>query len=259
MVKKLLLVIFILKISLYGSSLEVGLGSVNFDYNEYGEDGTWLDGEKNSKYELDGGFVKYEYDLGMVKDEDMTYDQILELYYSFPFNTTKYDGLTPYKGKTVNYLHQGHVRYKAINKVENHQVGIFIGLGYRYWNRDILGSDGYLETYEWPYYETGLSWKWYVGDFFMGIEASYQKAYKPTMIAYTKNNVKIGKDLDLGETKGRKFSIPIGYKINNNLNIIVKYVYDKWNIEKSNILQIATKPSIETKNRYTYVSLEFLF
>jgi hypothetical protein len=267
--KKLLIAMCILNISLYADSLELGLGSVKFDYNEYTEDGTWLDSEKNLNYMLDGGFIKYDYDLGVVREEDIQYDQKLELYYSFHLNTTNYNGSlsdgSPHQTNTDNTLHQGHLRYKAINSIENYQVGIFVGLGYRYWDRNILGDSGYLETYEWPYYEAGLSWKWSDGNFFMGIDASYQKAYKPTMIAYTKNKTNIGKDLDfdLGETKGRKLSIPIGYKMNTNWNIIVKYVYDEWKIEKSNVLQTATspryEPSSKTKNRYTYISLEYIF
>ena len=166
---------------------------------------------------------------------------------------------------TDNYLHQGHLRYKAINSIENHQIGLFAGLGYRHWDRDLLGNSGYLETYQLPYYELGLSWKWFDGNFFMGIEASYQKAYKPRMTAYTVNKTNIGRDLefDLGETKGKKFTIPLGYKINDNINVVLTYVYDEWNIQRSNTLATNTgtayEPYSETKNRYTYISLEYKF
>jgi len=267
--KKLILIIFVLFSSVSGSSLEVGLGSIKFNYNEYRDNGTWLDSEKSSTSEIDGAFIKYDYDLGFLIDNDQKYNQKLELYYSFHFTTTNYDGSlqdgTPYTGLTDNYLHQGHLRYKAINHIENYEIGLFTGLGYRYWDRDLLGNSGYLETYQFPYYEAGLSWKWYDGNFFMGLEASYQKAYKPTMIAYTKNKTNIGRDLefDLGDTKGKKISIPLGYKINNNLKIILKYVYDEWSIEKSNILPTNTgtawEPSSETKNSYTYISFEYNF
>lgn len=243
---------------LFASSLEVGLGSVKFDYNEYKDDGTWLDSETSS-YNIDGGFIQYDYDLGIFKDDDRKYDQKLELKYSFHLNTTNYDGSllngTPYKTTTDNYLHQGHIRYKASNKIDTNEIGVFVGLGYRYWDRDILGAAGYLETYEWPYYEAGLSWKWYDGDYFVGIEASYQKAYNPKMYAYLSG----GLDFDLGDTKGYKYSIPLGYKINNNWNITLEYTYDEWNIEKSNVVRGFYEPSSETKNRYTYLSLEYKF
>lgn len=249
---------------LSASSLEVGIGSVKFDYNEYKDDGTWLDSETNENYKVDGGFIKYDFNLGTVKEEDIKYDQKLELYYNFHINTTNYDGSlqdgTPHKSKTDNYLHQGHLRYKAINSVENYEIGLFVGLGYKYWDRDLLGSSGYLETYEWPYYEVGLSWKWYDGKFFMGIDASYQKAYKPTMYAYLDG----GLDFDLGETKGHKIDIPIGYEIDEQLDVVVHYIYDIWDIEKSNILKGSSgkswiEPSSETKNSYVYISLKYKF
>ena len=245
--------------TLQASSLEVGLGSLKFDYNEYKEDGTWLDSETNSKYDLDGGFVKYEHNLGVVKDEDIKYTQYLELYYSFHLNTTDYDGSlqdgTPHQTITDNYLHQGHLRYKAINKIENYELGMFFGLGYRYWDRDILGSAGYLETYEWPYYEVGLSWKWYDKNFYMGADISYQKAYQPKMYAHLNG----GLDFDLGDTKGYKIDIPLGYKVNESWDIIAHYIYDSWDIEKSNIINGHYEPSSETKNSYAYISLKYKF
>lgn len=245
--------------SLYASSLEVGLGSLKFDYNEYKDNGVWLDSEKSSSYKIDGGFVKYEHDLEMIEDDDLQYNQLLEVYYSYHFTTTNYDGSlsngTPYKGFTDNYLSQGHLRYKVLNKVENHQLGLFAGLGYRYWARDILGAHGYLEEYEWPYYEAGLAWQWQDGDFYLGLEASYQKAYKPKMYAHLNG----GLDFDLGETKGYKFKIPLGYKLNENWDISVKYIYDKWTIERSNTVKGYYEPKSFTKNSYTYFSLGYKF
>ena len=267
--KKILLFICLINVNLLSSSLEVGLGGLKFNYNEYTDDGNWFNSEKNSGYELNGGFVKYRHDLGIVREEDITYYQNLEIYYSFHLNTTDYDGSLsngdPYQGKTDNYLHQGHVRYHAINKIENYELGLFLGLGYRYWDRDLLGQYGYLETYQWPYYEVGLSWKWFDGNYFMGASASYQKAYKPTMIAYTKNKTNIGRDLDfdLGDTKGYKIDIPIGYQINNNWDITLHYIYDVWDIQRSNTLATNTgtayEPSSETTNKYTYLSIEYRF
>jgi len=255
--------------TLQASSLEVGLGNVQFDYSEYLDDGSWFNSEKSEEYELDGGFIKYEHSLSDLKNEDRKYKQYLEVYYSFHLNRAEHTQPNALGTPTDNELHQGHLRYKAINKVENYELGIFVGLGYRYWDRDMLGSSnlrGYLETYEWPYYEAGLSWKWYDGNFYMGIDASFQKAYKPTMIAYTKNISTFGRDLDfdLGDTQGYKIDIPLGYKVNENWDVVLHYVYDAWDIEKSNELPIANgskawEPFSETRNSYTYISLKYKF
>lgn len=268
--KKLLSILFLsFSINpLFGSSLEVALGALKFDYNEYLDNGTWLDSETNDGFELNGGFIRYEHSLGEYKDGDFIYDQSLELQYSFHYNKTDYNGylqnlltgtLTPYSGSSNNYLHQTHIRYKAVNTKEENNLGLFIGLGYRYWDRDL----GYLETYEWPYYEAGLSWKWYDKGFYLGLEASYQKAYKPTMYLHAYG----GLDFDLGKTDGYKFHVPLGYIINDTWSIAVHYIYDKWDISRSNTLQGQTsvgvrsfyEPQSETKNQYTYLSVKYIF
>ncbi len=244
--------------TLQASSLEVGLGNVQFDYSEYLEDGSWFNSEKSEEYEVDGGFIKYEHSLSDLKNEDRKYKQYLEVYYSFHLNKAEHTQPNALGTPTDNELHQGHLRYKAINKVENYELGIFVGLGYRYWDRDMLGSSslrGYLETYEWPYYEVGLSWKWYDKNFYMGADVSYQKAYQPKMYAHLNG----GLDFDLGDTKGYKIDIPLGYKVNESWDIIAHYIYDSWDIEKSNIINGYYEPSSETKNSYAYISLKYKF
>jgi len=269
--KKIIALLFVVLSTsyLYASSLEMALGSLKFKYNEYREDGTWFDSETNDKYNINGGYITYEQDLGAYHSGDQTYQQKLELNYSFHLNRTDYDGylqnkltgaiIGTYKGSTDNYLHQGHIRYKAINKLGKHDLGIFVGLGYRYWERDILGQYGFLETYQWPYYEVGMSWRWYDGSFFTGLDASYQKAYKPTMYAHTSG----GLDFDLGDTKGYKFDIPLGYKINDTWSIAAHYIYDRWDIGRSNIIKtstgIAREPDSETENQYAYLALKYTF
>jgi len=266
--KKLILLLFLFfaNICLYGNSLEVGLGSIKFNYNEYGTNESWLDSEtnSNSNFGVDGGYITYKYNLGKYNDDGRIYNQKLEFNYSYHQNTTFYNGylqslttgtLTPYQGKTNNDLYQGDIRYKVVNKVGRNEIGLFTGLGYRYWDRNMQGKYGYLETYQWAYYEAGISLKWYDSNFFTGIDSSYQKAYKPTMRSYSNG----GLNFDLGETKGYKYTIPFGYNINSSWSIALNYTYDEWKIKRSNAVQGFYEPRSITKNRYTYISLSYKF
>ena len=166
-VLKVLLAVMV-SINLYADSIDFGLGSLKFDYNEYLDNGSWYNSEVSNNYELDGAFIKYNYDLGKLQEDEFSYNQNIELWYSFHLNKAYHKQPNTVDTKTKNYLHQTHIRYKVENQFDNKSAGIFVGLGYRYWDRDMLGGNGisgYLETYQWPYYEAGLAWKWYDGNY----------------------------------------------------------------------------------------------
>ena len=236
-VSKCIFVSLLSLVILDANELQFGFGGLKFNYNEYSTNGTWLDSETNGDFDIDGGFIKYNFDLKPLEK----YNQKIELWYRYHEGSTKYDGdvqslgtktLTSYTGTTLNYLIHGHARYKIYTPVKKDEVGLFVGIGHRYWDREIQGRYGLLERYTWNYGEVGINGLWYDKEFFTGFELSYQKAIEPKMKAYFNGGMKF----DLGNVDGYKLKVPFGYEVNKNYKISLVYMQDIWNIEKSNVV-----------------------
>ncbi len=264
LVKSILVIFLFCSISLHGDALKLSMGVISFDYVETNDDGKFLNSE-TSEYDSSSSFgVSYRKDFDTVGIN--TYVKSLTVSINQTYVETKYDGflqssatgaiISEYQSTTQNEIFESNIRLMETTYKENFDVSLFISYGYREWLRDMTDSPyGYKEIYSWQYYDVGFTTTLYDGDWELGVEAVYQKAINPEMIAYLNGDMKF----DLGTTKGYSYSIPLGYNVTKNLKLELEYKYDNWKIEKSNIVDGYHEPQSITENELISLSLEYKF
>ena len=241
------------------STFEIGAGLMAFDYVEYDDNNVFLDGETGL---IPGVIVKLK------TNKRIYYEWEGSLYY----NTIEYDGQTQGGSPVVTdsdaLILDTHFKIGLnFEPAFEREQKIYMGMGYRYWYRniqsgqDVLGNPvaGILEEYSWYY---GL----------LGYEVHFAAA----------NNVKVGLDLrltkmfkaqlevdflgfqsfdntvlDLGNKVGARFAIPVEIKMAQS-SVTVTPFYEIIDIGKSNIVRVSSngvptatsilEPRSETRN-----------
>ena len=215
---------------------QLGLGLMAFNYAEYLDTNVFLDGET--------GFIP-----GLVfKRKKYNKNSFTELTGKVHGNIIKYDGETqsgiPVTTNSIAIIFDGHIK---VGKQFAGNYEPYIGLGYRYWYRNILnGSDifgnpvvGLLEEYYWPYPLLGY-----------GVTLNSTAATKVNFdLRITRMfNAKMDidflgfkgydhKQVNLGNRSGVRFALPIQTKTGKNLLTVTPY-YEMILIGKSNSVVI---------------------
>jgi hypothetical protein len=237
--------------SLYGSnySLSVSADTTRFDYSETSIGGVLLDTEKADFNKVDGFSARFESDY-----------RGLYAGVSYAKGNTDYVGSILHSGNPYgSYLSSSSnttadysIGYKATAAInQDVSIPLYIGLGYRQW----LRQGGYDETYEWGYSEAGIGLHWRPSpQLSLGADAFYRQAFNAQM-----HETLNGYTFNLNNVYGYKITVPIEYKLSQNMSTYIAYSYDYWNIGASNVVGGYYEPDSQTKNDILSFGLKFLF
>lgn len=211
-----------------GTEVRVSINTMSMDYMEYKENGDKFDSEKTDA--LPGFSLGYKTKVSDGLDGDGGY---IDTELSHFYGNTEYIG--SYQGGTYgdltlttrNRISEAAIGYSENKAFEQGLWFVRVGMGYRYWEREL--ADGHIEEYYWPYgsLSTGLTGSLSADDN-LGIEIEYHRAFSPQM----KSN--LYGTFDLGRTDGYSISIPWVHTITQAWALQLAYTYKTWDIEASN-------------------------
>jgi len=251
-VKPLAIATCLLWSNLYADSMKLYTKLLQMDYTEYAQDGSFLDSEKSHSLDIAGAELVYLFDFA--RGDGGADSSSLEFSLSYLQGKSNYDGflqssggaiIKGFRSRTDNKITEPRIRWRETKKGKVYDASLFASLGYRYWRRDLGSQYGYTEKYRWAYGDVGVSFTFHDGDWDLGFEGAYKRAYSPTMYAA----IGSGLDFDLGKTSGYNFSIPLRYNINKDTSLELVYEIDTWDIGASNVVSGYREPNSQTKNK----------
>lgn len=234
---------------------QLGAGLMDFDYVEYDDNNVFLDGESGL---IPGAILKLKL-------------QGQKVYGAFNWqlygNKIEYDGQTqagvPAKTDSIAIIFDSDAKI-GFNFTEARNHAVYLGLGYRYWYREILnGQDingnpvsGLLEEYHWYYGLVG-----YEAGFTLSEKTSIGFDFRITKMLSAKMDVEFGgfdaTQVNLGNEYGYRISLPVKMKVSRSSIIVAPY-YESIDIGKSNTVRLTQggvptntviyEPRSETRN-----------
>jgi hypothetical protein len=128
-----------------------------------------------------------------------------------------------------------------------------IGIGYRYWQRELSASQ--IEEYTWYSLRGNIGVEKRYGDFKASVLVEYQYGIYPRMSA-----TDIGDDFKLSSANIVKLSIPLRYTLSKNLALSCAYVFEYQKIKESNVVYDAAadgyvEPDSKAYNQYLKIGL----
>lgn len=237
---------------------EFGGGLMKFDYAEYNGSAVFLDGETGF---IPGGVLKLKLNSQSV------YSEFVGQLYG---NTIQYDGQTqggtPVQTDSDAVIFDTHYKFGfKLSQARNH--GPYLGLGYRYWFRnirsgyDINGNPvaGLLEEYYWNYGLLGYSGSFRASEKMrVGFDIRHTKMFNAKMdVDFLGFGGYDDAQVNLGEEFGSRISVPVKM-IMRGYSLIVSPYYERIDIGKSNTVRLTSggvptttlilEPRSETRN-----------
>lgn len=242
------------------SELQMGVGLMAFDYVEYDDNNIFLDGESGI---IPGIILKLNTDKGKSYSE-----WVNSLYY----NKIEYDGQTqsgiPLITVSDALIIDSHLKLgKRFNSAYGREQSIYVGLGYRYWFRNIIpGRDingnavaGILEEYHWFYGLLG-----YAVHFNAAKKVNVGLDFRLTQMFNAKMDIDFlgfksydNTSVNLGNKIGARFAMPIEIKMSKDSFFITPY-YEIIDIGKGDSVRVYSggaattsiiyEPRSETRN-----------
>jgi hypothetical protein len=181
----------------------------------------------------------------------------------FAYGNSYYDGATQ-TGDELS-AKQDNVRILTLTAGLFVYDPLYVGVGYRSWNRGKSNYEGdYNEVYSWPFLTFGVSKSFEVyNNLTVNLNAAYQYAVNP------KIDIQIldGTTLALGRTDGYKLQLKTKYKIKEDTYITAFYRYQQWHIKKSDTGLLVDnyqaypiyEPESYTRNQYLGVGVLYKF
>ncbi|MCW8901793.1 MAG: hypothetical protein OQK75_13340 [Gammaproteobacteria bacterium] len=218
------------------AEFQMGGGLMYFNYAEYLDNNRFLDGET--------GFIP-----GVVlKRKQYQQNIYTELVGQLYGNRINYDGETwdgvPLKTDSVAIIIDTHLKV-GMRLEQKHEP--YIGLGYRYWYRNILsgydangaGVSGVLEEYYWPYWMFGFIVNINSSEAVkVGFDFRYTQMFDAKMdIDFLGYKGYDNTQVNLGNKSGARFAVPVKFKTRTN-SLIVSPYYEIIDIGKSNVVGI---------------------
>ena len=265
-------VVFILLLSLSIEAQEnrlttsVSLVGMSMDYREYDANGKILDSEMSGFSEMLG------VDMGISFLMHKTNNASTRL----EANLITLTGDTDYVGSLLGSNNAyGSATSRTVNNIIDFDIKVIrtklltqaleinylLGLGYHYWERQLSARQ--VEGYEWYSLRAGVGLGYRVNPKIkIATDLEYQYGFKHTMTSSYP-----ALDVRLGSADIAKFSIPITYELNQNMNIIMAYVYEIQEISASNIqsalyegtYQSFLEPQSTAKNQYIKIGVDFKY
>jgi len=261
---KKILILSIVNCILFGTSLEVSLSGLNFNYKEYMSNDI-LDSENSLFSDLYGINLRY---IKNIKHSD------LNLNLEYNRGVTHYKGIT-WQGSPLSLTENNVYIYNLSiignlnlwkNKILKQRRYLYIsgGFGYRFWNRGTTTYiDDYNEQYKWLYYLLGVKTTLCFNNFVTELQVYYQRAFDPKIKSY------LGRKFtyNLAKTDGYRIIVPVRYILKDNYGIVFKYIHDYWKIRKGNTQNIILsgssvyiyEPNSRTMNNYLNIGFYYNF
>ena len=154
-----------------------GLTMHYYDYEETGDDGTYMDSERNVEA---GAGIRFPM-IGLNARANYTFDVPIFVYGNFELTyfNTQYDGYLqpwniPFKTQTNNLFLRIEFNLGYTFQVTPiFSISPYVGIGFRFWSRDITSTAGYLEHYSWFYFPIGFKLNFELGRMVsIGLDAS---------------------------------------------------------------------------------------
>lgn len=236
----------------------ISYSGLNMDYREYDTNNQILDSEKSKSFGISGLDTSLEMKLGQGGNSRTS----IVMSYLMMQGETQYVGsyIGSHLGygsvvsKTQNTIYQPEIYLKQTLVDSNSEVYFGIGGGYRFWERKLSASQ--IEDYEWYYWKANLGALYNLrNNVSIGVEASYTQAFSPKMTA--SGNPAL--EFNLHNVYSYGFSVPIIYKVNNQVSLRVESKFEKINISDSDVNSGYYEPRSTTKNIYTKVGVDFHF
>jgi hypothetical protein len=247
----------------YAGEIALKTSSIQFDYKEHADNGELLDSEKANLTAING----FDIALRMGGRASNGFKFIHDLEYSYHEGNTDYVGSLLYdtagqygdlKSTTYNRLSElTYIVGLSFPLTRTLSIGGQTGFGDREWKRG-LGQD-ILETYGWSYWMAGGRADWLLQRGEFSLYANYQEAFVPQMASSD-----LGLTFDLGKTSGYKLGARWSTRLTRRVSLELEYVYDYWEIERSNTRQGVDgkyyyEPSSQTRNNYAKAGFVYLF
>ena len=245
-----------------GDELKVLVSLLSMEYVETSRNGSFLDSEKSDYDAIAGVELGYKVEFGFghggadVSALEMSVEYLNgdSDYDGFLQSTTTGEILSPYKTTTKNTIIEPRLRWVETKKNESYDIGVFVSLGYRNWVRDMSGDVyGIKETYSWGYGDVGMRVMIHDGDWHLGVEGAYKRAFLATMRAEFNG----GMDFDLGNTWGYDVRVPLVWDVSESVSIELSYELDHWEISASNVVSGYLEPDSTTKNEMIRAGLVY--
>lgn len=134
----------------------------------------------------------------------------------------------------------------------------YLGLGFHNWDRNILGSGGYLEKYSWNYIPIGYRNEFRVSSKWDGaFDISFRYMFHGKMTAFMDPASPMR--FNLGNKTGFKLELPYTYHMSDSCSLVLNPYYEYWGIRQSNVMQGYVEPASHNNQFGIDVGLVFKF
>jgi len=233
---------------------EINFVGMKMDYKEYGRSGTLLDSEKSAFSDILGSELKYRY---FVEERSFVEASVLGV-----GGTTDYVGSLigsglgygSYTSTTSNTVWDLALSYNRVNETMFPNINVLggLGMGYRYWERELSSSQ--KELYTWYSLRARVGLLYTMQDVTFAFMGEYQYGIDPTMTASN-----ISGDFKLGAADIIELSLPIHYRINEKFDLSCAYVWSRQKIRESNVVSGYYEPDSTAYNQYLKLGIVFKY
>lgn len=205
------------------TSVWLGFSLLDFDYEEFYDDGSTADREE--------GFIP-----GATAGAALTRNE-----WFAETGINGWSGDVDYRGPVKSQTAEDMVDWHALAGREVYRkagtgLGLFGGFGYRYWKRDIQSTPtaaGLTETYDWWYGLLGIRGKYrFNTSTSIRADLSLTRTIDPQIevrFPMTYDDITLG----LGEKNGGRLSLVLERRLGRTLSILVSPWYEVWKLGRS--------------------------
>ena len=215
--------------------INTALVGMSKDYREYDKNDVILDSEKSKLNEMVGSEFRVAYleeyekssaeigmDLLIVGGKTQYVGSLL----------TSSLGYGSYIGTTYNFLYDLALNYRYSKSLGSGlEVHTGIGLGYRWWRRELSASQ--IEVYTWASLRPEIGMSYSIGSLNIGAFLEYQWGFDEKM-AILANSENPQTSVNLGFANILQVNIPITLQLNDSVALFMAYTYEQQKIGDSN-------------------------
>ncbi len=219
-------------------NLGVGFDAMYFDYREFNGNDILLDKETGPMPGLH---------LSGALQWDNWYS---ELVYEYHLGTVDYDGQTQNGVALTTETEEDIVDLSLIvgrhfGAVSRHRSALYAGIGYHYWERNILPTGtvaGLLETYQWSYALLGVKFSFLKSDRNgLLLDLRVRRMLDATMeVDFLGFMGWDNSTLDLGEDWSYRFGLPYILSLGQHASLTIEPYISTWFIERSDTEEITS-------------------
>jgi len=257
------LFILLFVVNLFAASkmeYEINFVGMKMDYKEYDQAGVLLDSEESSFSDIMGSELIYRYfvDENAFIDFDASAVSGDSKYTgSYLGSSLGYGSLT---SSTVDTIYDISLAYNKVNPTDFQSIQVLgaLGVGYRYWEREL--SSQQIETYTWYSLRARVGLIYILNtDLTLSFIGEYQYGIDPKMSATGFND-----DFQLNSADILQLSIPLRYRVTQHIDINCVYVFSRQEIQESNRVYDNSgtayyEPDSTAYNQYLKVGIIFKY